>query len=152
MEEPGAQLLRHQYLTVGFAMRQVPRPQRHGICLGRVPKLVQHPAGARDRALLRQAASCRIGLNPRCIRATLPMLRPKLLNMIDYATVGNVEALNRFAAVHMLLPAFSTAMCAYSLSRNPGLAVPLIFGAALSILAAVVWICAGAQAVKRPSL
>ena len=67
----------------------------------------------------------------------------RMLNFIDYDAVPDIEALNRYAAVRMLLPVAVSAVCAALAWRHPALSAPLVCMPCLSVLAAVAWIIVG---------
>lgn len=72
----------------------------------------------------------------------------KLLNVVDYGEGDAVKHLNRCAALRLLFPVGVNLACAYVVGVQPELAVPLIFLTPVSILCAVIWICAGERKSK----
>lgn len=72
----------------------------------------------------------------------------RLLNFVDYDGARSVAGINRYAALRLLLPVIVNAGCACFAAMRPEWSVPLIFPAIVSILAAVVWIAAGATRLK----
>jgi hypothetical protein len=72
----------------------------------------------------------------------------RLLNFVDYGTGTTARRINRYAAARLLLPVLVNAGCAGIAALHPHLALPLLFLAPLSILAAVVWIAAGMHRFK----
>ena len=58
---------------------------------------------------------------------------------------GVCVALPAYAAARLLMPALVSLACAYAVRQRPDLVLPLIFVVMLSLLAAVIWIAAGAS-------
>lgn len=73
----------------------------------------------------------------------------KILNFVDYGTADDGVALNRYAALRLLLPAAVCAACAVLAAAHPRLTLPLVFPMMISVLASVIWINAGLRKVKR---
>lgn len=66
----------------------------------------------------------------------------KTLNFVNYESVQDPRALNRYAAVMFLIPAFVSFLCAYLAHTNPRLFVPVLFLGIISNLGVVIWIAA----------
>lgn len=67
----------------------------------------------------------------------------KILNFVNYDSPQSAAAINRYAAVRLLLPVGVSLGSAAFVTARPELLVPLLFPAIISILGAVVWIAAG---------
>jgi len=72
----------------------------------------------------------------------------KILNIVDYESARSPDAINRYAAARLLIPASVSLGAAFIAGIRPDLMVPLIFLLMTSILVAVVWIAAGVNRLK----
>ena len=73
----------------------------------------------------------------------------RILNIVDYARVNDIEELHRWAGNRLLLlPLVSVAIGALS-QRNPALAIPLIIVLVMAVMGMVMWIAAGSGKFSR---
>jgi len=68
-----------------------------------------------------------------------------LLNTVDYSTIADARAFNRFVAARMTLPLAVSLGNAWFTAQHPFLLVPLIFLFWISLLVVVIWIAAGSR-------
>lgn len=80
---------------------------------------------------------------------TLLYLAPqrRLLNFVDYGSERAVAQLNRYAAARLVLPIAVNLACAVLAFAKPAYTLPMLFAGWIAILAAVIWIAAGANGV-----
>ena len=77
--------------------------------------------------------------------------RWRVLNFVEYGTLDERVALNRYASLRFLLPATVCGACAVIAESNERLTLPLVFVVMPSILATVIWINAGVSKIKSSS-
>ncbi len=68
-----------------------------------------------------------------------------LLNTVDYLTIDDPRAFNKFVGVRMFIPALVASVCSLVTYYEPNLALPLLMSIPLSVLGVVIWVAVGSK-------
>ncbi len=74
-----------------------------------------------------------------------------LLNTVDYRTIADPSAFNKYVGLRMFIPALVAAACSLISYYEPKFALPLLMSIPLSVLGVVIWVAIGTKKFSASS-